>query len=215
MKPSGKREQNRMMRRAAIVALARGMFLEHGYAGTSMSSIAQSLGGSKGTLWAHFPSKEALFEAVMDEATTAFRADLDAILDGGTEPRATLAAFGHKLMAKLVSPGSVSLQRLIVAEAERFPALGSIFYDRGPRRMLESIGRYLDGEMREGRLRSANPQQAAIQFVNLLQMPQQLKVWNAPVQIDGDALIAHGAAAIEVFLRAYAPEERTSAPASE
>src|SRR3546814_10314431 len=52
-------------RRKAFVDAAREGFFANGYAGTTMSSIASTVGGSKTTLWSYFPSKEALFEAVV------------------------------------------------------------------------------------------------------------------------------------------------------
>src|SRR6185369_13165720 len=51
----GKRETQRLARRAQIIAMAREHFFDHGYDGTSMSAIATALGGSKGTLWNYFP----------------------------------------------------------------------------------------------------------------------------------------------------------------
>ena len=45
------------LRRKAFVDAAREAFFAHGYAGTTMSSIASAVGGSKTTLWSYFPSK--------------------------------------------------------------------------------------------------------------------------------------------------------------
>ena len=50
-------------RRDAIIDVAREVFFEEGYAAASMSSIAARLGGSKGTLYNYFRSKDELFEA--------------------------------------------------------------------------------------------------------------------------------------------------------
>ncbi len=54
-------------RRQAMVAIASDVFMEEGYAATSMSAIAARLGGSKGTLYNYFRSKAALFTAVVEE----------------------------------------------------------------------------------------------------------------------------------------------------
>ena len=62
----GKRELNKARKRAEIVDIATRSFFEHGYAATSMSAIAETLGGSKTTLWSHFSSKADLFTAVVD-----------------------------------------------------------------------------------------------------------------------------------------------------
>src|SRR3546814_10973530 len=63
-------------RRKAFVDAAREGFFANGYAGTTMSSIASTVGGSKTTLWSYFPSKEALFEAVVDDIVDYYGAAL-------------------------------------------------------------------------------------------------------------------------------------------
>ena len=55
------------MRRETILEIARDMFFTEGYAAVSMSAIAARLGGSKGTLYNYFASKEELFSAVMTQ----------------------------------------------------------------------------------------------------------------------------------------------------
>src|SRR5579871_1168537 len=50
-------------RRRAILEVGREVFLAQGYAAASMSEIAAKLGGSKGTLYNYFRSKEELFSA--------------------------------------------------------------------------------------------------------------------------------------------------------
>ena len=52
-----RRELSRRSRREAILEVAARSFFAHGYAATSMSSIAGELGGSKGTLWTYFPPR--------------------------------------------------------------------------------------------------------------------------------------------------------------
>jgi AcrR family transcriptional regulator len=50
---------------ARIVAAARGHFFAHGFRGVTMDDLAAELGMSKKTLYAHFPSKTALLQAVL------------------------------------------------------------------------------------------------------------------------------------------------------
>ena len=80
-----RREARRQSRREAILDVAAQSFLEHGYAGTTMSAIAATLGGSKGTLWSYFASKEVLFAAVIDRRegmAEGARSHLSIHLDG-------------------------------------------------------------------------------------------------------------------------------------
>jgi AcrR family transcriptional regulator len=52
--------------RALIIRAAAGVFTEHGYGGTSMADICLAAGLTKGALYFHFASKEALALAIID-----------------------------------------------------------------------------------------------------------------------------------------------------
>ena len=52
-------------RRPLVLDAAFGLFLEHGYMGTSMEAIAAAAGVSKPVVYACFASKEELFEALL------------------------------------------------------------------------------------------------------------------------------------------------------
>lgn len=65
--------------RARIVRRAREHFFAHGFRGVTMDDLAQELGMSKKTLYAHFPSKNALLEAVIFDKFNAIDRDLNQI----------------------------------------------------------------------------------------------------------------------------------------
>jgi AcrR family transcriptional regulator len=201
-----RREENRLNRQAAIVAIARRSFLENGYAATSMSTIAAEIGGSKATLWAHFPSKEALFAAVLDDLSAHFRRELEDALRPGRDLRTTLMGFGERFAAKLTSPASLSLHRLIVGEGGRFPEIGIQFAERGPSVLIEHVGAYLAGEMAKGELRQADPRLAARHLVSFIQALQQTCLWNPAASQDAAAVSDYVRTSVDAFMRAYAPE---------
>jgi len=53
--------------RSRLLKVGWDLFSEHGYDATSIEDVLESAGVSKGALYHHFPSKEALFEAVFIE----------------------------------------------------------------------------------------------------------------------------------------------------
>jgi TetR/AcrR family transcriptional repressor of mexJK operon len=203
--PETRRSQNREARRAAIVAVARSAFLEHGYAATSMSTIATQMGGSKGTLWAYFPSKEDLFTAVLDDVTASFRQNLDDALRPGRDCHTTLLDFSQRFLAKMLNPDTIRLQRLIVGEGGRFPEIGRIFYARGPQFVLERLSDYIRGRMEAGDLRNDDPMQAAMNLIQLTQMQHNLRLWGIVGIPDAEEVHDHAVKALDLFNRAYAP----------
>lgn len=202
-----RREARKLDRRDAIIGVARAYFLQHGYAATTMSGIAAAVGGSKATLWSYFPSKEALFEAVLDQATTEFRRQIISVLRPGSDVEATLRNFCRRFIEKVTTPPSVALHRLIHAEAGRFPEIGEIFYQRAPNTMARLLGDFIGLAMEQGDLRRDDPRQAGKLLIALCLHGhhQQLllgridKVDAAQVETDADI-------AVDFFLRAYAPQ---------
>lgn len=52
--------------RQELIGAAKRLFAELGYEGTSIEAVLEAAKVSRGALYHHFPSKEALFEAVLD-----------------------------------------------------------------------------------------------------------------------------------------------------
>jgi len=160
----GRREARKAERRAAIVEIAWRHFLEHGYDRTSMSVIVEEMGGSKGTLWSYFLSKEELFAATMEAATLSFRSTMAAILDLVHETHDALMALAEQFIIRITSADAVALQRLIVGEIERFPKIGCIFYNRAPAVAQAMLAKYVASQVLKGTLPDRNSDEAARLF---------------------------------------------------
>ena len=65
---SATRSEGARRTRQAIVDAARAMFIERGYASTSLADIASAAGVARPTVFAVFGSKRALLQQVLDEA---------------------------------------------------------------------------------------------------------------------------------------------------
>ncbi len=169
-----------------------------------MSTIAGKLGGSKGTLWAYFPSKEDLFAAVLDDLTVSFRNSLEDALRPGRDCRTTLSDFAERFLQKIVDPYILGMHRLIVGEGGRFPEIGRIFYERGPRQVVERLADYICQRMDAGDLRADDPQQAARNLIQLTQTAQSLRLWGVVDTPTPELLHTHATNAVDVFMRAYA-----------
>ena len=71
--------------RLRVVRGARHHFFAHGFRSVTMDDLAEELGMSKKTLYAYFPSKRALLEAVIDDKLTAVETDLERCQSGDAE----------------------------------------------------------------------------------------------------------------------------------
>ena len=70
--------------RRGVLEIAVQAFNEYGYDATSLGTLASRLGLSKSAIYHHFPSKEQLLEAALDEAL----GELEAVLDRARARRA-------------------------------------------------------------------------------------------------------------------------------
>src|SRR6201998_722838 len=114
------REARRGDRRDAILDVAHECFIAEGSGATSMSTIATRLGGSKGTLYNYFHSKEELFDAFVRRSCAKLAGVLRALpKQGGVRER--LVAVARNFLSFLISPQALAVNRLVVGEGERFP----------------------------------------------------------------------------------------------
>ncbi|MHA6767760.1 TetR/AcrR family transcriptional regulator [Sphingobium ummariense] len=194
-------------RRESIMEVAAKSFLEHGYAATTMSGIAATVGGSKGMLWNYFPSKEGLFEAVLDRVTAVYRGQmLEMLANTDGDLRVTLHNVGLKLLAKATSRDAIALNRLVLAEAARFPEVGRIFYDRAPRQTQNLLAQFLGAAMARSQLRADDPYVAARSFTTLALAGCHQKLLLCLIDCaTSEQMEADASVAVETFLRAYAP----------
>lgn len=198
----GRRELRKQDRRVAILEAARQSFLENGYAGTSMSGLLKTLGGSKATLWSYFRSKEELFAATIEHASAAFRAQFDQSLTLADDLEPTLAEFCRRFLAAIQSPDAVATWRLVIAESGRFPELGRIFYDRAARVTEKLLSDFLAHHIAAGHLVLGDPVEMTRMIISLCAGRQTRLLWGIE-QVDADAIERDSVEFARLFVRAY------------
>jgi AcrR family transcriptional regulator len=197
---------DRDARRDAILEVAEEVFLEEGFGAASMSTIAARLGGSKGTLYNYFKSKDELFEAYVLRRCVM---NLDLIYNlpaEGDQVEETLTRLGRAYLQRVLAEQNLRHFRLIVAEAERSPEIGKAFYEAGPARGAERLAERIGRWAALGRLEVDDPVQAAHQFTGLCQNRYfKQRLCNAIPELTDAEVETEVAAAVKTFLRAYAP----------
>jgi TetR/AcrR family transcriptional repressor of mexJK operon len=194
-------------RRDAILDVAKACFQRDGYAATSMSTIAATLGGSKGTLYNYFKSKDELFEAFVAGACDRLSRELFASSAEGLDVRQRLIHIARTFLTVLMSPDALAVHRLVVGESGRFPQLGKAFYKAGPQVGLARIAAEFQSMMDRGELRCADAQVAAQQFKDLsISGVYQLRLWGVIEEPTLAEIAGQAETAVDTFLRAYGAE---------
>lgn len=152
-------------KRSAIVEAATELFLDSGYAGTSLAKVAENAGVSRATLFKQFPTKAALFDVIVAEA---WRGAEDAQEPPTGDLIAGLTALGRRYVDLLTRPGMAGLFRIVIAELPRFPELGEAHFERGKMPYFDSVRRYLEAENRVGTAEIDDPELAATQFLGMI-----------------------------------------------
>lgn len=87
-----RREREARERRRSILDAARRLFWEHGYAGTTVPQIAREAELATGTIYLHFPSKEAIYAQLLAEGYEQLRLRLEQAVGESGEPLAAARA---------------------------------------------------------------------------------------------------------------------------
>jgi AcrR family transcriptional regulator len=194
---------DRDARRELILDVAQGVFLEEGFANASMSTIAARLGGSKGTLYNYFKSKDDLFNAYV-ERRCLWQDEIFAAPLGDETPEETLRRIARAYLKRVLTDFNLKNFRLISAEAERSPEIGRTFYDAGPRKGAERVAELLSGMQDDGHLDLDDPLDAAHQFLGLAQTRYfKARLCNAIPELSEKQIEDEARLAAHTFLRAF------------
>lgn len=102
------RERTETMR-AALLAAARDLFIEKGYAETSTPEIVAAAGVTRGALYHHFADKQALFQAVVEAEAETVAAEIDRAAPEDLPPLEALARGGEAYLTAMAAPGRTRL----------------------------------------------------------------------------------------------------------
>jgi AcrR family transcriptional regulator len=160
-----------------IMGAAMEAFVEHGYAHTSTLEIATRAGISKQTLYATFPTKQAVLLACVTSRASRIGLPPDLPVPRNRQMLAsTLSAFGARVLLEVNHPHVLAMFRLAIAEARHSPEvaqtlqesrmagrgaiaelvakaqLAGLLADGDPREMMEQFFALLWGDLLISRL---------------------------------------------------------------
>ncbi|MBG0809154.1 TetR/AcrR family transcriptional regulator [Methylosinus sp. H3A] len=164
IEPAGEHVPSR--KECQILSAARTQFLEQGFADTSMDAIARTAGVSKATLYAYFPSKEALFRNLIETECNEKCVNVPSpALDTGIKP-ALRELCGH-FVVRFLTKESAAFFQAVSSERWRFPELCHLYFNSGKKNVLDFVAAYLGEAKARGLLVFDDAHMAAEQLLNL------------------------------------------------
>ncbi|HEX7852530.1 MAG TPA: TetR/AcrR family transcriptional regulator [Sphingobium sp.] len=134
-------------RKARVMDVATQLFVEQGYAATSLVDIAREAGVATRTLYQHFGDKEEIFREVIFARDAGQAVERPKVQEGDTLASALLRAAQYAYDVTY-RPQSIGLMRLMIAESTRFPdfmqSVGTSIFGRF-RRNYEKLFIALEG----------------------------------------------------------------------
>jgi AcrR family transcriptional regulator len=127
-----------------ILDAARRVFLERGLAGASIDEIAARAHAGKPSIYARFPSKEALYAAVIMRNVADAEERLGSNVPAGATIEERLANIAATTLHWALTGNTIDLMRASISEARRFPDLASNVSGMARQRGAEAVGRLLN-----------------------------------------------------------------------
>ncbi|RJL47332.1 TetR/AcrR family transcriptional regulator [Pectobacterium carotovorum] len=177
--------------RATLLATARMVFSERGYADTSMDDLTAQASLTRGALYHHFGDKKGLLAAVVEQIDAEMDERLQAISNTAED---AWEGFRRRCCAYLEMAREPEIQRIVLRDARA--VLGGASPD-SQRHCVESMQRLIDNLIRQGVVADADPQALASLIYGSL---AEAAFWIAEGE-EGNARLAQGVAALELLLR--------------
>lgn len=120
------------------------VFLQEGYARTSMDRISASAGVSKQTIYSHFQDKEGLFKALIERLTLACFQSIFCTKElSQGEPAMFLRQVAEFYLTKVAdNPDYLALLRLMITESQNFPELAKLYTQTVVQRGRQILSQY-------------------------------------------------------------------------
>lgn len=177
--------------RATLLATARKVFRENGYANTSMDDLTAQAGLTRGALYHHFGDKKGLLIAVVQQIDAETDDRLQAISDAADDEWEGFRSRCRSYLEMALEP---EIQRIVLRDAQA--VLGGASPD-SQRHCKESMQRLIHNLMQQGVVAQASPQALASLIYGSL---AEAAFWIADSD-EGNTRLVQATAGLELLLR--------------
>lgn len=204
-------------KRQQIIDAARELFVENGFAGSSMDAVVARAGVSKQTAYRYFPSKTDLLEAVLTSEIdiSGIFAGPPPLLTTVDDLRAALVGIARTVTNEMMRPRRLALIRLVFGEAFRIAELRDAIRDVLPGQLFGRMQALLSLATARGLIRSEQVEISSRMFIGSVFSYVALDGFlrTEPLDPPPTADLEH---LVEAFLRSVAvPPDATAIPEDE
>ena len=153
-------DTDKALRESQIIRAGLDEFYQKGFAAARMDQIGKRAGVSKGTLYLYFPSKEALFEAIIKTVAVPQIAEIERILEGQPGVAATLDVLMQRLPLILRQSPLPKLIKVLIGDAFTFPELVTLYRESVIERSLSAVAAFLQRGVNCGEIQADLPDPA-------------------------------------------------------
>lgn len=155
MSDKSRRRRDPEERRAEILAAALSLFSERGFAATRIEDVAARAGIAKGTVYLHFPDKEALFTSLASGMASPILERMEAMAAQDAMPgRLVIAGLYALAQQEIIGTERRHMLRLLMSEGHYFPTVAEFYHRNVLSVGLGLLRRVLERAARRGELRN-------------------------------------------------------------
>jgi len=162
--------------RTVILEAARQEFAVSGFAASSMEDVARRAGISTKTLYRIIPDKKALFEATVTDRMDRFVSGVSLRACEGGDIEAALPDALLACADLVLDPEVIALQRMILADGDKFPEIPETFYIKAMQRSVAALAEWLLVQKKRGLIELDDVEAAAGMLLGMLVFQPQRAV---------------------------------------
>lgn len=204
-------QEDALKRDARLVAIAAAMFMERGFDGTTIDAVAEAASVGKATLYARYRDKGALFAAVFRRQIDRWLVSVPEAPPEGARVEDVLLAMGRRMVSAVLAPEAVAINRIVTAQAIRFPELARMVHREGWQRSNEAVAAVLDRFTAQGQIAVDDSDMAADLFLSLV-LGRLSRLALLGIEIDPEQADRRTEASVALFLDGVAVSRRAPRP---
>lgn len=154
-------------KRTAVIEAAAEEFLSHGFLGTSMDRIAEAANVSKRTVYNHFPSKDELFQAIIDQMSEQIDEMPTHEYSSVRTLDEQLLEIGNTFAETITGRDFMKLSKIVISRFIQSPEWAHYTLKAYARLRQDMIAFFKAGK-RDKLLNVRDPEKAATQFCGLI-----------------------------------------------